>query len=847
MSDPRWERVKELVAETLGLAPDRREAFLSEACAGDHELRAEVESLVRAAESAAPEFLLPPALATVAAPAGEPKILGEFELLREIGRGAMGVVYEARQKGLERSVAVKVLSIGVTTTQRQVDRFHREAIAVAKLKHPGIVPVFTTGSTQDAHYFAMEYVPGGNLGAELARQRRREPGLLPPPGSPEHLQTCARAAAEIAEALQCAHEAGVVHRDVKPQNILIGEAGAMRLVDFGLAKDESLGSLSRSGEVAGTPHYMSPEQARARRYAIDHRTDVYSLSVVLYEMLTLHRPFDGHSAEEVLTQILHKDPLPVRRRNPRVPRDLAVICATAMAKHPPDRYATAAALAADLRRFLRFESIEAQPPGLARRLRGFAFRHARALSAAALLLLGLLVGWNWSTYALASRAQAERLSALRELDAAADWSELDDGRLREARLALSEEDLESDDERALRTRLEQRFAALERAWTSEARTKIESAKRFGNPEEVGGVDDDAIIEGVLLAHRGLKIFPEARELFELVRTDTFKPRVSLRAEDSGGAALDGRAYYLELDQVTGLPRERVALGELPIESLPIRPGFYRFVIESAGQFREFTRLLYRAASPAPIVARFERAVDPVAGMVFVPGATMRNDADPEDWLCPLARRDVVVDGFYVDRHEVSNAEYRAFLGATGRKPPRVWQWLPEDARYDDRPVVDVTWFDAIAYAEWVGKRLPSHAEWELAARGSGGERFPWEVAPGEDPYRGIDLGPAELPRNVEQEFGRYLAHSLPVEAPRALGRNGLFHLLGNVCEWTENLGFDRSDDGVYSPLYEDRLLLGSWWSASANAHDLSRHKLWGTGPSFSNVQHGFRCARSGSF
>src|SRR5262249_42109355 len=152
--DARWERVKELVAETLKLPPDLRAPFLDAACAGDPGLRAEVEELVRASEGAAETFLLPPRPGPHDAAPRERKLLGEFELLREIGRGAMGVVYEARQKGLERTVALKVLSIGVTTTQRQIDRFRREAIAVAKLNHPGIVPVFTTGQTQEAHYFA---------------------------------------------------------------------------------------------------------------------------------------------------------------------------------------------------------------------------------------------------------------------------------------------------------------------------------------------------------------------------------------------------------------------------------------------------------------------------------------------------------------------------------------------------------------------------------------------------------------------------------------------------------------------------------------------------------------------
>jgi len=334
--------------------------------------------------------------------------VGEFVLRERLGAGGMGVVHRAQDCELGREVALKFLHPFLAQDAEGLERFQREVATLAALRHPTLVPVYRVGMHQGAPFFAMEYVRGRSL-RDLARDGR-------------DVARAVDLVATIARGLHHAHELGIVHRDVKPENVIVEEDGRPRLLDFGIAKSLGPGARSLTGSLVGTPEYMSPEQIAGRPEAIDRRTDVYALGAVLYELLAGRRPFQGtHS--QVMTQVATRDPAPLRRVDPRLPRDLETICARALERDSNDRYPTAAALADDLERFARYEPILAVPPGPWER----ACKLARREPARAALWLVLFVGMPvalgagiWGRSELARREAARRQLVSEDLDRAWD-------------------------------------------------------------------------------------------------------------------------------------------------------------------------------------------------------------------------------------------------------------------------------------------------------------------------------------------------------------------------------------------------------------------------------------------
>jgi TolB-like protein/tRNA A-37 threonylcarbamoyl transferase component Bud32/Tfp pilus assembly protein PilF len=313
--------------------------------------------------------------------------LGDYELLQEIGRGGQGVVFRARQKSLNRTVALKVISLGQWASKVHLKRFRLEAEAAAKLEHPGIVPIHEVGERDGSCYFSMKFVEGGQLDEVVRRV-------------PMSVRQAAELIAKIARTVHYAHEHGILHRDIKPGNILLDRKGEPHLTDFGLARlVETESTVTRTLEVLGTPSYMAPEQALGNNEAISGVTDVYGLGAVLYQLLTGQAPFAGGATYETIKLLLDTEPKQPRLVNPKVDRDLSTICLKCLEKDPKRRYSSALALSEDLERWLKYEPILARRAGILARSRKWVRRNPTgALLAACLVALAAAAGWIvWKT------------------------------------------------------------------------------------------------------------------------------------------------------------------------------------------------------------------------------------------------------------------------------------------------------------------------------------------------------------------------------------------------------------------------------------------------------------------
>ncbi|HVX14041.1 MAG TPA: protein kinase [Pirellulales bacterium] len=421
-------------------------------------------------------------------PAAEPtpRALGDFQILRELGRGGMGVVYEAIQLSLARRVALKVLPFAATFDARQLQRFKNEAQAAALLHHTSIVPIYAVGCERGVHFYAMQLIEGQSL-AVLIRQLREQAGLAAidpngksagsasdvsltqpylagaapgtpvqgeqmrstagasltitarsPRGGDNFYQKAARLMLQAAEALEHAHQVGIVHRDIKPANLLVNPAGTLWVADFGLALFQSDATLTRTGDVLGTYRYMSPEQAGGQRTMVDHRTDIYSLGATFFELLTLRPLFAGETRHELLYQILNDEPTQPRQINRAIPVELETIVLKALRKVPAERYTSAAEFAEDLRRFLDNRPILARRPTPIDRLRKWSRRHPSVVVAGVLLLTFCLIA-SLITNRLISDEQKKTSDAFRMISA--EQKKTADALLREEQRANEAEEL----------------------------------------------------------------------------------------------------------------------------------------------------------------------------------------------------------------------------------------------------------------------------------------------------------------------------------------------------------------------------------------------------------------------
>jgi serine/threonine protein kinase len=363
--------------------------------------------------------------------------LGDLRIVREIGRGGMGIVYEAVQEALDRRVAVKLLPRHSFLDPRMLQRFQREAQAVAQLHHPHIVPVFGVGEQDGLHYYVMQLINGRGVHQMIRALRRGkslEQALALPAGADAGSDTgdsaearrrlddhywrfVARVALQVAQALDYAHGQGVLHRDIKPANLLLDEQGTVWVTDFGLAKLAQQGDLTATGDIIGTLQYMAPEGLQGES---DARSDVYGLGMTLYEMVTLEPPFEESNPSRLIRRVGEEEPVRPRKRNPAIPRDLETIVLKATAREPHDRYSTARALADDLARFLDDRPVHARRALLVERF-GRWCRRNKALAALGATALGSLVFAavvGWVGYAMTRKALEGESRRRREAEAA---------------------------------------------------------------------------------------------------------------------------------------------------------------------------------------------------------------------------------------------------------------------------------------------------------------------------------------------------------------------------------------------------------------------------------------------
>ena len=416
------QKVETIFHAALECEPGEVSAFLDSACGGNEFLRRKIEELLSSDEQASDFFESPPrtlAAKVVESEAAQPespigRTIGNYEVIELLGRGGQGVVYRARQKGLNRTVALKVIGLGQWATEAHLKRFRLEAAAAASLDHPCIVPIYEVGERDGSCYFSMKFLEGGQLDEVIRR-------------TPMPMRQAAELMAKVARTVHYAHEHGILHRDIKPGNILLDAKGEPHLTDFGLARLlESESPVTRTLEVLGTPSYMAPEQAAGNNPAtrLTSATDVYGLGAVLYQLLTGHPPFAGGTTYETIKLVLETEPRQPRLWNPKIDRDLSTICLKCLEKEPAKRYASAQLLAEDIERFLRNEPIRSRRSSRLEHVWRWCKRKPLVASLIAALILIVAVGTAGVLWEL-PRVQEERALAGRAKLAAQEKARLE--------------------------------------------------------------------------------------------------------------------------------------------------------------------------------------------------------------------------------------------------------------------------------------------------------------------------------------------------------------------------------------------------------------------------------------
>jgi serine/threonine-protein kinase len=640
------------------------------------------------------------------------KKIGRYKILKSIGEGGMATVYLAEDVNLERQVAVKVIRAERVTPEqlpRIMERFKREARALAKLSdEPGIVTVYDYGEYEGTPYLVMAYMPGGTLKDRL--------------GSPVQAQAAAEMLLPIASALGAAHAQGMVHRDVKPSNLLVDKYGSLALADFGIAKALEMQdqTLTSTGMGVGTPEYMAPEQWRGQA---SPQTDVYALGVVLYEMLTGKKPFHAENPSDIYLKQMTEEPPDPARIVDGVPASAAEVLKKAMARQPEERYV-------DMEAFS--EALE-----------------------------GITVGMP-----LHDETPAAVPQPVVEQDIEATYDELaTPAPLGETPLASTEPEVKKDEPRAAKTKKDGRSG---RKWWL-----------LG----VGAVVALALLWGIVAGQK--KAAPVVEEV---VVTDTSIPAETLQPTETPVPTLTSTAT-LE-PTATAIPTPTLGIGSTKISD------------------KDGMEMVYVPAG------------------MFIMGS-MDGDSDEQ----PV--HEVYLDAFWIDKYEVTNAQYAQCVAAGACAEPLGNNY--QDPAYSNHPVVYVTWTDAKGYCEWAGRKLPTEAEWEKAARGTDGRVYPWG---NQEPLPSM----ANYDFEKDNRGGTLIVGSYPEsESPY-----GVLDMTGNVEEWTSSskrsYPYSPEDGREETGRYGDRVLRGG--SFLTDAEYIVSSSRWGNRPSGRYSMTGFRCSVS---
>ena len=752
-------RLEELLVEAVELPANARDEFVARACGDDAALRADLRALLAAHDrvglldrpaghwgglaATSDAFLLP---GTV--------IAQRYEIQEKLGAGGMGVVYRARDVRLERLVALKFLPAALSADTHAKRRFLTEARAAAALQHANVCTVHEIGETETGQLFiAMAFVEGETLRAAIER------GPLPPSQAVD-------IARQVAAALESAHARGVVHRDVKPANVMVGGDGVVKLVDFGVAKLEG-STLTGSGVTPGTISYMSPEQVRGED--VDQRTDLWALGVVLYEMLAGKRPFLGGSDATIAHAITTREPAPLRALDSRIPAALDGIVSRALAKDRGHRFQSADEMLAALR-YAADEiggSVPHRPPVGRRTV------VVLVVAVVALVVAGVMI-----------------------------WRNLEVQRARDA-----------------------------------------------VPRIVQLAERGSYVEAYELAAEAARVLPEDSTLRGLI--PIIEDRLTIVSSPAGASV-----WLRRVQDDGSLAPDSTLAGVTPIRNLRLARADYRVDVRKTG-FVPVARLASSAFNRAeaslgvPTAVTIEvslrqpaRATD---GMVFVPGArySLVGQGAP-------TRDSVTLADFSIDAHEVTNAEFREFVAAGGYSNAKYWKhpfvldgrtlsWSEAMRHLVDRtrlpgprgwsgqefppgesrhPVTGVTWYEAAAYAEFVGKRLPTIFEWEKAARDGRYTHFEHVVMP---------WGLVEPDRGTAQRANFESRGAEAVDShPSGISPFGAYNMAGNVEEWVAN----ASGDGrfVTGGAWDDPMYVFSNFLSLSGFH--------------ASTSLGFRCART---